>query len=424
MVKLKIPSKELQAFPHPTTQIPTQPVTKANISGLVAKKRKPVGDGRDIQTNSAPTQSNQKRIKPTPDSGASAQHLSKSESDKENIVTVVARSRPIAKSEATEGQGKQQMTIEAGRNAPEWYADVEAKQKPVRGDLQRIAHVKTLIANCVAAVKEQKNQEARFTELRDKIHEMEFYPILSQLLIKKSKVLDSEGLSQIFDGANEDIFPWDIKSDAEYLWRRWMAGDIDGDLMRGIEISKSDKRTLYKLKTTYVHKKKSSNAVGENGLMNGQWWPNRICAWRDGAHGEQEAGIHGQTGSGAFSVVVSAAGYDDKDNGEVIEYCGTKSHDSTPTKSTSLMLDSLAKDKPLRVLRAANKKSKYAPEEGIRYDGLYQIMAKEILDPSKAMYRFTLKRIEQQDPIRWSGVEKRPTRQELMERMVIRRLLL
>jgi hypothetical protein len=118
------------------------------------------------------------------------------------------------------------------------------------------------------------------------------------------------------------MFPWDLAADAEALWIRWMGEDLDCHLMRGIEISKGvlesgKKRTSYKLEKSYTQKK-SANAVGDNNLTNGQWWPSRICALRDGAHGEQEAGIHGQTGMGAYSVVVAVGGYADMDYGEVL----------------------------------------------------------------------------------------------------------
>ena len=87
------------------------------------------------------------------------------------------------------------------------------------------------------------------------------------------------------------------------------------------------------------------------------------------------------------------------------------------------MLESFSNKTPVRVLRAAKKTRKYAPEEGIRYDGLYSITAEEILDPATAMFRFTLKRVKDQDPIRWRGIEKRPTNQEKKQRMMIRGLL-
>lgn len=79
----------------------------------------------------------------------------------------------------------------------------------------------------------------------------------------------------------------------------------------------------------------------------------------------------------------------------------------------------------MRVLRAAKKgsASKYAPREGVRYDGMYEIVDKKLLDPATAMIRFSLRRLPGQDSIRWQGVEARPSDQELMERMSIRKEL-
>ena len=243
----------------------------------------------------------------------------KSESNKENGLAPVTVSRS-----STKDQRKQQDVIVVGRT-PQWYAEVNTKQKASRGEVQNIAFVKTLIKNCIDKVNYREDTDDCFAALRDKLHKMEFYPALSDVLIKKSKILESEGLSQIFDGSHEQMFPWDIKSDAEALWRRWMDGDIDGNLMRGLEPTKSP-TSRYRLKQDYNQKKKSSNAIGDNGLMNGQWWPNRVCAWRDGAHGSQQAGIHGQGGIGAFSIVVSGGYDDDKDYGEVCGLTNPPSH--------------------------------------------------------------------------------------------------
>jgi hypothetical protein len=211
--------------------------------------------------------------------------------------------------------------VNTRRTPSEWYLNTNMNQKHGRGDLQSISYVKTIIKNCIDAVKSDGQSERYFSELRRKIHEMEFYEFLSGVLIKKSKILESEGLSQIFDGPDKDIFPWDLAADAEALWLRWMSGDLDSSLLRGISTTKGVlqsgmKRTSYKLEKNYMQKK-SANVFGANNLINGQWWPSRICALRDGAHGEQEAGIHGQTAMGAFSVVVAAGGYADKDHGEV-----------------------------------------------------------------------------------------------------------
>jgi hypothetical protein len=73
------------------------------------------------------------------------------------------------------------------------------------------------------------------------------------------------------------------------------------------------------------------------------------------------------------------------------------------------------------VLRAVNRSSQYAPKEGVRYDGLYEIINKTILDPCIALNRFELRRLPGQDPIRYQGVEVRPTNQELRDRMNIRK---
>ena len=150
--------------------------------------------------------------------------------------------------------------------------------------------------------------EQHFSELRKKLHEMEFYPFPNEVLVKKSKVLESDVGLQIFDGPNKHMFPWDLAADAEALWMHSMSGDLDCHLMRWIEISKGVLESGRK-RTSYTQKK-SANALGLNDLTNGQWWPYRTYALRDG--------IHGRTGKGAYSVVVGMGGYADKDYGEVL----------------------------------------------------------------------------------------------------------
>lgn len=76
---------------------------------------------------------------------------------------------------------------------------------------------------------------------------------------------------------------------------------------------------------------------------------------------------------------------------------------------------------PVRVLRAVNRDSKYAPKEGLRYDGLYEITARTLLNPATAMMRFSMRRVAGQAPIRFQGVEVRPTTQELEERVSMKK---
>lgn len=53
--------------------------------------------------------------------------------------------------------------------------------------------------------------------------------------------------------------------------------------------------------------RRSAKVLGHNGLAPGAWFAYRICALRDGAHGESQAGISGNIQDGAHSIVVSGA---------------------------------------------------------------------------------------------------------------------
>ncbi|KFY17460.1 hypothetical protein V492_00654 [Pseudogymnoascus sp. VKM F-4246] len=317
-------------------------------------------------------------------------------------------------------------TVDTRIRSSEWYEKINMKEKYSRGDLQSVSYICTLCQKYVAA-RDTGEREKAATEIRTKLHEMEFFQCISGILIKKSRVLEDDGLPRIFDNQDGVEFPVDLRADAKALYLRWIVGDLDSHLLRGITTEKGRlesgmKRTSHKLDKTYTLKK-SANVVGDNGLVNGQWWPNRICALRDGAHGEQEAGIHGQVGKGTYSVVVAQGGYADEDKEMAIEYCGTQSENSVPTKGTKLLLESYKSKQPLRVLRAENKNSKFAPKRGIRYDGLYTVVEYTILDAATAMYRFSLRRCKDQDPIRYRGPEARPTAQELQQYALIRESL-
>ena len=68
------------------------------------------------------------------------------------------------------------------------------------------------------------------------------------------------------------------------------------------------------------------------------------------------------------------------------------------------------------MIRAAKfKESKYRPEQGLRYDGLYVVKDVKVIDEKKRAYRFVMERVAGQDPIRWKGLAKRPTQEEIHE---------
>lgn len=300
----------------------------------------------------------------------------------------------------------------------EWYNNINMKASYGRSDLISLQQLNHLAKRYTEAWRAKKADEKRklANELRDKIHNMELATFVNGVLIKKSRVLEDNGLPAIFASEEDVDFPFDVKADARALYNRWMAGDIDPHLLRHIITEKSTlvsglRRTAHRLDPTF--ERKSPYVVGDNDIVNGQWWPNRVCLMRDGAHGELEAGISGQTGRGAYSIVVASGGYKDEDLGEVIMYCGTESKDEDATFSTNLMLETERMGQVLRVMRAENKKSKFAPKKGIRYDGLYRIVGHALVDQTKAMYVFTLTREPGQDPIRFAPPEVRPTDLEI-----------
>ena len=237
-------------------------------------------------------------------------------------------------------------------------------------------------------------------------------------IIKRSMLL-TDG---IFDTINKRPFPMDIRDITISLKRRWWEGDTDPNLMRGVKKSVSKTKdgsshTIYNLDSCYAFKV-SPNYNGHGNLIVGQWWPLQICAVRDGAHGDIEAGIHGLKAQGAFSIVVSGGGYANIDEGDDLHYCGTANIKNTPSQGTNLMLVAHQKHQPIRVIRSSKARSQYSPSTGLRYDGLYQIISYEIIDVETALHRFTLKRKSGQPPVHYEGPAARPNEAEVeaMER--------
>lgn len=320
--------------------------------------------------------------------------------------------------------------IRTAKRISEWYDSIDLKAKFRRGDLVTLQNSLNLVRRCedAHAAKAQVDLSAYHSELRTLLHRMEFYDFLCGILIRKSHLLEDQGLPAIFDSPAE-VFPWDIRADSLALYRKWVRGQLDPDLFRGIEDKKTKKPDGKIVKSRrfapdYRHRV-SPNYVGEGQLINGMWWPLQFCAMRDGAHGETEAGIHGQIGFGAYSVVVSEGGYKNIDNGTHLEYCGTKGTLGELSLGTKLLKESFAMGHPLRVLRSASlaPSNVYRPARGLRFDGLYEITGFEVIDLVTAMHRFTLERCEGQDPIRYQGVEARPNHEELAAYARTRKLL-
>lgn len=143
-------------------------------------------------------------------------------------------------------------------------------------------------------------------------------------------------------------------------------------------------------------------------------------------------GISGNKEHGCLSVIVSNGYSQDRDEGDRVFYCGTlgtltpsdepfnpEERVTSPgvaSANTNLLLTSMEKETPIRLLRSHKGRSEYAPSDGIRYDGLYKVKAYEILDVAYAMHRFTLEREPGQPEIRYRGPGARPNDVELGER--------
>ncbi|KAG7284682.1 hypothetical protein NEMBOFW57_009291 [Staphylotrichum longicolle] len=146
-------------------------------------------------------------------------------------------------------------------------------------------------------------------------------------------------------------------------------------------------RTTYHFDPRYLAQKRDAKVLGHNGLAPGDWWPLQMAALYAGAHGSAIKGICGSPTVGAYSIVVSgsSAVYHslDTDNGDILHYSADSPRTnlpSAPSADTRALQRSLATRGAVRVLRSAGRGAGagtrvWAPEVGIRYDGLYRVVA-------------------------------------------------
>ena len=157
----------------------------------------------------------------------------------------------------------------------DWYERIDTKAKFKRSDLEVLRNLVDLIREGVAFVKGGEYAEVSFERLRHRLHQAEFYGFLTGILIKKSKLLEDDGLPIVFE-SKESTFPWDVRADALFLYQRWLSGQLDPDLLIGIETKNKVLATGKAIKTRNLDRSyagiRSANYSGENDLHNGQWW--------------------------------------------------------------------------------------------------------------------------------------------------------
>ncbi|XP_047544031.1 E3 ubiquitin-protein ligase UHRF1-like [Vanessa atalanta] len=142
------------------------------------------------------------------------------------------------------------------------------------------------------------------------------------------------------------------------------------------------------------------------GIEVGMCWRFRIQLSESGVHRPPVSGIHGRDVEGAYSIVLSGGYEDDVDYGNEFTYTGSggrdlsgnkrtaeQSCDQTLTRENKALARNCAvkevsekgadareawqQGKPVRVVRSYKMLKhfpKYAPKEGIRYDGIYKVV--------------------------------------------------
>ncbi|KAI8147579.1 PUA-like domain-containing protein [Fennellomyces sp. T-0311] len=186
------------------------------------------------------------------------------------------------------------------------------------------------------------------------------------------------------------------------------------------------------------------------GVHCGQSWLYRMQASEWGVHRPPVGGIAGTESSGAVSIVLSKGYEDDADNGDEFYYTGSGGRDLSNNKRTGdhatdqeLTRFNLAlaktcaaeidktkggkaadwkQSRPIRVCRTyalAKHHPKYAPEEGVRYDGLYKVVKfwQEKGKSGFKVWRYLMRR-DDPEPAPWTAEGK-----ELMKKRGLRMIM-
>jgi hypothetical protein len=315
--------------------------------------------------------------------------------------------------------------VAIGDNPPDWYLRLRAStsrdtRPGDRQTLDRLGLLPQLIKDAKRPEIARSKQSLAnvFHQISELLHELEFLKVKGQFIAQKRLLDNDYGLPQIFKPDVNGIvkFPSYIQDDARLLYIQWYNQIFERNLFVGILNMIRSKGQGPAIDPRF---KKKWRDFGAMNLVNGQWWGSQICAVRDGAHGHTVAGIAGITGQGATSIVLSGDTYKetDRDEGDEIWYSGTKPSDKSQQLSngTQCLLDSITSKLPVRVMRSANlpNTNRFRPAKGFRFDGLYEVLSSRIVNSNMQHQLFHMRRLPDQAPIRYTGVEARPSKQEM-----------
>uniref|UniRef100_A0A8B9K9H8 E3 ubiquitin-protein ligase UHRF n=1 Tax=Astyanax mexicanus TaxID=7994 RepID=A0A8B9K9H8_ASTMX len=175
------------------------------------------------------------------------------------------------------------------------------------------------------------------------------------------------------------------------------------------------------------------------GVPVGTTWKFRVQVSEAGVHRPHVGGIHGRSNDGSYSLVLAGGFEDEVDRGDEFTYTGSGGRDLSGNKrigehsfdqtlthmnrALALNCDAPLNDKdgaesrnwragkPVRVIRSSKGRriSKYAPEEGNRYDGIYKVVKywPEIGKCGFLVWRYLLRR-DDVEPAPWTpeGIER------------------
>lgn len=175
------------------------------------------------------------------------------------------------------------------------------------------------------------------------------------------------------------------------------------------------------------------------GVPVGTSWKFRVQVSEAGVHRPHVGGIHGRSNDGSYSLVLAGGFEDEVDRGDEFTYTGSGGRDLSGNKrigehsfdqtlthmnrALALNCDAPLNDKdgaesrnwragkPVRVVRSSKGRriSKYAPEEGNRYDGIYKVVKywPEIGKCGFLVWRYLLRR-DDLEPAPWTpeGMER------------------
>lgn len=169
------------------------------------------------------------------------------------------------------------------------------------------------------------------------------------------------------------------------------------------------------------------------GVPVGTTWKFRVQVSEAGVHRPHVGGIHGRSNDGSYSLVLAGGFEDEVDRGDEFTYTGSGGRDLSGNKrigehsfdqtlthmnrALALNCDAPLNDKdgaesrnwregkPVRVVRSSKGRriSKYAPEEGNRYDGIYKVVKywPEVGKCGYLVWRYLLRR-DDQEPAPWT----------------------